>query len=166
MEDFTDILDLPRDGPYFKIDEQGDNFNYKSVAFSFMINPKYQVFYPFTIGSMRPDIRLIHYVENHILFPRKQKFTHLSRSHVDTVWLLSKNIETICASAMIQYMLGSKRKGILLLYGDLVMKLLEHVRYDFEGEECMQGVTKIREAVLGMMWYKIVNGEIIQKPPK
>lgn len=166
MEDFADILDLPHDGPYFKLDEQGNNFNYKNVAFSFMINPTYQVLYPFTIQSMRPDIRLIHYVENRILFPRKRKFTNLNRSHVDTVWLLSKKIEKNCASAMIQYMFGRKRKGILLLYGDLVMKILEHVRYDFEGEEYMQGVTKIREAVLGMMWYKIINGEIIQKHPK
>lgn len=41
LEEFVDILDLPHDEPHFKSDEPevGNNYMYKSVASSFLLNP-------------------------------------------------------------------------------------------------------------------------------
>lgn len=126
LEVFTNILDLIHDRPHFKPNEQeeGNNFNYKSVASSFMLNPKSKAFSLFIIGYVHHDICLIYYEANHILFPRKNNFSHLTRYDVASVCLLANNIETNQAGAVIQYMLENKRKGICLPYGDLVAKVL------------------------------------------
>lgn len=39
LEGFTKTLNPPHDGSLFNPDEQGDNFNYKTLAPSFLINP-------------------------------------------------------------------------------------------------------------------------------
>lgn len=73
FEIIGNILDLPHDGPRFKSDkpEECDKYMYKSATSSFLLNPKSCIISPFTIGSVRLDIRLIHYVANHILFPSR-----------------------------------------------------------------------------------------------
>lgn len=73
LKEFANILDLPHDGPRFKSDkpEECDKYMYKSATSSFLLNPKSCITSPFTIGSVRLNIRLIHYVANHILFPSR-----------------------------------------------------------------------------------------------
>lgn len=73
LKELANILDLPHDGPRFKSDkpEECDKYMYKSATSSFLLNPKSCITSPFTIDSVRLDIRLIHYVANHILFPSR-----------------------------------------------------------------------------------------------
>ncbi|KAL5067871.1 hypothetical protein RYX36_018758, partial [Vicia faba] len=141
LEEFADILDLPYDGPRFNLDEPEEGF-------------------------MCSNIRLIHHAENHTLFPRKSKSGHLTRSDVVIMWLLANKIETNLASAEIKQMLRIKIKRICMPYGDMVMKILEHVGYNFKEEVSMQNLPKIGEATLGLMRYKIIDGEIFQNHPK
>lgn len=101
FEYFAKNLDLPHEGAIFNPDEQGDNFNYNIVASSFLINPNSLVHTPFTIGFVRPNIRLIDCMVNHMIFPRKSKFSHLTRSDVATVWMIANRIETNWASEVI-----------------------------------------------------------------
>ena len=63
-------------------------------------------------------------------------------------------------------MFESKRKDFCFPYDDLITKVLECVGFNLEGEEDVQVITIIGEASLGKMRFKIVNGEIFQKPPK
>lgn len=126
LEEFVDILDLPHDEPHFKSDEPkvGNNYMYKSVASSFLLNPYYHVSFSFILGSVHPNIHLINYMENYIIFPRKINFNHLTRSDVAVMWLLVNKIETNWEIVVIQLMLGRKKKGIYLAYGDLAMNIL------------------------------------------
>lgn len=134
---------------------------YNNGVSSFLLDLNSHMSSPFIIGYVHPNICLIHYMENHILFPRQNNFSHLIRSDFVAVWLLAKKIETNLTSAVFQHMSGSKRKGICLPYDDLVTKIFEHVGYNFEGELLMQNVTKNR-----------INTEqnrrwgVFQKPPK
>lgn len=122
---------------------------YKSSTSSFLLDPKSTVSFTFTIGYMHPNICLVYYVENHILFLRKSNSNCLTRYDVATIWMIANKIETNGASFVIQHILGIKRKVIFLPYGDLVTKILEHVWYNFEGEEFVQDIIKIEESTLG-----------------
>lgn len=135
LEEFADILDLPYNGPRFKPYEpkEGDKYMYKSVAPSFMLDPNSHVSYPLTRGFVHLEISLIHYMKNHILFRRKRNLSHLTRYYVATIWLLSNKVETNKESVVIQHTWKSNRKGICLPYCDLVTEILEHVKYNFEG---------------------------------
>lgn len=67
--------------------------HHKTNASLFLINLKYLALSPFTLGYVCPNIHLIHYVENHILFQEKNNFGHLTRSDVATVWLIAKKMK-------------------------------------------------------------------------
>lgn len=74
LEDFAEVLDLPHDRPYFKLDEldEDDNYMSKSDSSSFLLDLKTHVSSLFSIGSVHPHICLTHCVENHMLFPRRE----------------------------------------------------------------------------------------------
>lgn len=73
LKDFVKTLDLPNNEALFNPDEQCDKFNHKIA--------------PFIIGIVRLNICLIHYMVNHIIFPRKIKFIQLTRCDMETVWV-------------------------------------------------------------------------------
>lgn len=145
LEDFFYILDQPHDGQRLKSNEleEDDKCMYKSVISSFLFIPKSCVSSIFIVGFVRLDIHLICYVANHIIFPRKVNFNHLTRSNVTVVWLLANKIKTNWATLVIQPILGSKRNGICFPCGELVANILEHVGYNFEGEVFVKNITKI-----------------------
>lgn len=62
-----------------------------------------------------------------------------------------------------QYMLGSKRKGIFLPYGNLVTNIMEYTRFNFGNEVFGEDVTKTGQTTLAKIRYKIIDGKLIEK---
>lgn len=137
LEVFADVWHLPYVGPLFKEDEseEGKNYNYEIIASFFLLDLNSRISSPITIGPMCLDIRLIHYVTNHISFSTKIKFIHLTRSDISVICLLVNKVEANRGSVVIQHMIGSKKKGLCLPYYDLRMNILEHIGFNIEGEE-------------------------------
>lgn len=96
LNKYVEIMDLPCIRPVFnpiKVKEC-NNYNYEIDVSSFLLYPKSCISSPFTVGLMRPGIRLVHYVMNHIRFTRKIVFSHLTIYDVSVVWLISNKVET------------------------------------------------------------------------
>lgn len=101
------------------------------------------------MGSMFPNIRLIHYVAVHILIPRKYKIGYLSKDDVVIIWLLNNKVEINWASAVINHMIGSKRKRIIWLpYGNLITNILGNFVFTVEDEVSLEKSIRIRNDVL------------------
>lgn len=60
-------------------------------------------------------------------------------------------------------MLGSKRKGIFLPYGNLVTNIMEYTRFNFGNEVFGEDVTKIGQTTLAKIRYEIIDGKLIEK---
>lgn len=48
----------------------------------------------------------------------------------------------------------------------MVIKILEHTDFKFGGEDCKEDIIKIGETSLGMMRCEIIDGKVIENPPK
>lgn len=92
LEVFANIFDLSHDWPLFKPYEQDDNFNYKTNASSYLKILKSGV----TLSTHSRFYAPWHSFDLlcHILFPRKSNLSHLIRSDVATVWMITNKIET------------------------------------------------------------------------
>lgn len=90
-------MDLPCIQPLFKPYEleEGNNYNHDIVATSFLLDQNSCISSPFIVFHVRPDICLIHYVTNHIIFPRKENLSHLTIFNVVAVWLLANKLKQI-----------------------------------------------------------------------
>lgn len=93
LQYFARILDLPTQGHILKLEEQGDNFNFKSVVSLFLKNSTSLILNPFIVGFIFPNISMIHYMINHIIFPSKRKFCLLTRFYVETIRMIANKIE-------------------------------------------------------------------------
>lgn len=60
-------------------------------------------------------------------------------------------------------MLGSKRKGIFLPYGNLVTNIMEYTRFNFGNEVFGEDVTKIGQTTLAKIRYENIDGKLIEK---
>ncbi|KAL5063688.1 hypothetical protein RYX36_025425, partial [Vicia faba] len=56
---------------YDQMDLEDNKFNFDTLACSLLIYPTSTIPYPFNVGLIRPNIRLIHYIISCIVFPRK-----------------------------------------------------------------------------------------------
>lgn len=59
---------------------------------------------------------------------------------------------------------GNQKKGLCLPYANLITKILEYTRFNFEEDEFAEDVTKIGETVLATMRYEIIDGNLIENP--
>lgn len=106
---------------------------------------------------MRSNICMIHYVVNHLLFPRKTNSSHLNKVGVATIWFLENSFEKNWDSKVIHYMMGIKKKNMILPCGGLIMKILEHVSFDLEDKESNNKFSGIRNNTLSRMRVTINN---------
>lgn len=47
---------------------------------------------PFIIVYIHPEIRMIHYVTNHMFFPRKSNFSLITQVEVEGIWIIENKI--------------------------------------------------------------------------
>lgn len=81
LEDFAQICNLPFIEKYYdQIDLQGIEFNPDTLAQSLLIGPTSIIPYPFNVGLLHPNIRLIHHTMSHILFTRKGNYNTIQKS--------------------------------------------------------------------------------------
>lgn len=61
-------------------------------------------------------------------------------------------------------MIGSKKEGSCLPYGNLITKIMEHTGFNFWEEYYIKDATKIGKLVLATMEYEIIDGKVIGSP--
>lgn len=93
LEEFGTILNLPHEDIVLWSGDKGYNFNLKFVPSSLMNNSSPNIPNTFTIEYILPNSRIIHYMTNHILFPRKSNFGLLIQFDVEVVWIIENKIK-------------------------------------------------------------------------
>lgn len=74
------------------------------------------------MSIMLLNISLTHYIETHILIPRKHNCGKLTRVDVGMIWLFSNKVETKWARVVIHHLMDTKINNMWLPYGDLITK--------------------------------------------
>lgn len=64
---------------------------------------------PYPSFTVWPNILLLHYMVNCIIFLRKSNFSHLTRSDAATMWVIAIKIQTNWVSGVIQHIFAIKR---------------------------------------------------------
>lgn len=82
LEDFSNIFNLSCTCSNYDDSEEGNNFNTIKTYISFLGCPNSIIPSPFTIGIIRLDIRLIPYLVNHVLLPRKRNSTLINKTNI------------------------------------------------------------------------------------
>lgn len=78
-EEFTQKCSLPyRDYEYDEIQGHND-INFDLAVLSFLTDQTSIISTPFIVGLNHPDIRVIHYMVNHVLFPKKSNSSHINK---------------------------------------------------------------------------------------
>lgn len=130
LEYFAWVCNLPFiEQDFYKIDLDGNEFNFDTHAHSLLISPSSGIPSPFNVDFVHPDCRMIHYIMNHVLFLRKSNFCTTQKSNVPAVWFLENKIEKIWVDSIIHHMLDSKNKNTTLFYVKLIIKILAYNRF-------------------------------------
>lgn len=87
------MLNLPHEDKIIKLGDKANRYNYVIVASFLMKEPSPSIPYLFTAGYIHLESRMIHYVMNHILFPRKGNFSLLTQVYVKTIWMIEYKIK-------------------------------------------------------------------------
>lgn len=93
LEEFAEICNLPCSRSHYQEIDQSEGFH-TTTSFFFLQDPDSIIPSPFLVGSVHPDIQLIHYVVNHILTPRKHSQGQLKKDDVLMTWSLANKVET------------------------------------------------------------------------
>lgn len=75
-----------------------------------MKNPSSSIPNPFTIGYIFLDSRMIHYMTNHVIFPRKGNFGLITQFDVEVVWVIKNKIKVNMENELIKYMMEARKK--------------------------------------------------------
>lgn len=79
-----------------------------------------------------------------VLFPRKNNFSHVNKFYIAPIWFIENIVEKHWADAVINHMLGRKKRNSLIPYSELVIKILVQISYDLEEEQ-----SEIRHSEIG-----------------
>lgn len=100
--------------------DKSNKFNYDIGENSFLVDQTSIILTPYTAGLVRLDIRLIHYLVNHVLLPKKRNASHINISYIPPVWSLENKVEKNLIDDVIHHMMDSKKRNIILQYSELV----------------------------------------------
>lgn len=92
---------------------------------------------------------------NHVLFPRKYNFSTIKNLDFHVIWFLKNHVEKNWVDVMLYHMVDSKKKSTTLPYGELIIKILVCINFDFEEEELESVHSKIQKCILRNMGYTI-----------
>lgn len=86
LEDFSHECNLPFiEQDYDQMYLEGNKFNFDTLAHSLLIDPTSIIPTPFNVGLIFQNIRLIHYIMNHVLFPSKGNYSTIQKSDIHVV---------------------------------------------------------------------------------
>ncbi|KAL5064137.1 hypothetical protein RYX36_025874 [Vicia faba] len=162
FEDFVTIYKLTFiEKDYNQMYLEGNEFNFDTLSHTLLTNLVSIIPSPCNVGLLRLNVRLIHYIMKHILFPGKGNYITVLTLDIIVVWVFKNQFRKNWVDEVLTHILECKRKNTTLYYAKLITKILHYTGYPSVEEEPIYAYTKREQATLNKIGYAFQDEEII-----